>query len=366
MILVFNYKKQPNSLFLVFLYLITILYAVSHFALADLKATELSAFLINHFTPLYLTAGPLLFFYVRGMLFDRKMNLRKDLLHFLPALIQLLSIVPYILKPFSFKVNLMQKIIEGSVVTNNIEFNVLFNSATNFTIRLFSVLVYIFLSARLVYLFKKKYTGEKYKSTQLWIVLLLSFFSLLVATYLVFIVNFFNNPESLYSSTNTLLISLSGLAFMLTGITPVFFPHILYGYNIKIGETVQEYTKANVLPSAYYLNMGREIDEIFEHNKPHLEKEYKLDTLAYDLNAPKHKVNECFRVVYNTTFTAYKTAKRIKWVIDAFKDPAYESTIIDDIGKHAGFNSKSHFYKTFKKETGLSPKEYKMKFIKKK
>ncbi len=360
----FNYKKRRNVLYLIGLYLAAFIYAISHFSISTLQDPFWSAIFINHFTPLYLLAGPFLFFYVRNTLLGAFVWKRTDVFHFIPGFIQCIAILPYSFKSFDNKKAIMQSIIDNTVYMYEVPFNMFFGTHTNFTIRLVSLLIYIFLSFRLWYIFKKNQDIKKYQISLKWLLSLIASVFLLVVVYAAFVLNLFSSPNDLYSATNTVILSTVAFAFALVGLIPIMFPHVLYGFSVaqkereKLGNALGE-----VLPNAYYSKMAQRIEDLFNEKQPYLERSYKMAVLAEELKAPKHHVHQCFKTVYNTTFTAFKNKFRVQWVKQALNHHDFRNDTIDGIGSAAGFNSKSHFYTIFKRETGYSPKEYRKEVL---
>jgi uncharacterized membrane protein len=106
-LLIFINLRQSNkvNIYLLFYLLINNIYALSHYATVYSGNKNLIAIMLVHFTPFYLMLGPLFYFYIRGLLKD-DYNLSKwDLIHFVPALLFLINILPYVIKGWDYKLN---------------------------------------------------------------------------------------------------------------------------------------------------------------------------------------------------------------------------------------------------------------------
>ena len=93
-------------------------------------------------------------------------------------------------------------------------------------------------------------------------------------------------------------------------------------------------------------------DKLFKNadlNLPDFARRLKLhpNRLSYVVN---RKVGVNFQKFINQF--------RIKEAKQMLESPAYQHYSLLGIGLEAGFNSKSNFYATFKKETGKTPKAY--------
>lgn len=86
-LLLFFRNENRNSNFLAAFLLILSLFNLAHyFTAANFNAFWGTVF-YNHFAPLYLLLGPLIYFYVRGILKDEFIFKPLDWIHFIPAIV---------------------------------------------------------------------------------------------------------------------------------------------------------------------------------------------------------------------------------------------------------------------------------------
>ncbi len=71
------------------------------------------AILLVNFTPLFLTVGPILYFYVRGVLRDDYRLSKSDWLHFIPALILCINILPHLFSSYEDKIEYAYSILSS-------------------------------------------------------------------------------------------------------------------------------------------------------------------------------------------------------------------------------------------------------------
>lgn len=99
--------------------------------------------------------------------------------------------------------------------------------------------------------------------------------------------------------------------------------------------------------------------ELLEKEKPHLNCEISLVQLANSLFIKPHilsyVINEGFNENFNQLINRYRIEEAKKLIID----PTMNRLSISGIGYEVGFNSKSVFNHTFKKNTGLTPIQFK-------
>ncbi|MBQ4145317.1 MAG: helix-turn-helix transcriptional regulator, partial [Clostridia bacterium] len=74
-----------------------------------------------------------------------------------------------------------------------------------------------------------------------------------------------------------------------------------------------------------------------------------------------NRLYECFHLCFNQTINGYITGKRIEKSVSLLMD---EKLSIEEVAKESGFSDVSYFYKVFKKETGQTPKSYRLTYLK--
>jgi len=73
-----------------------------------------------------LLVGPFLYFYIRGVLNDQYNFKLKDGLHFIPAIIHLVGITPYLFTSFEYKENIAKQILGNLNVLKQLNLNLFF------------------------------------------------------------------------------------------------------------------------------------------------------------------------------------------------------------------------------------------------
>lgn len=100
------------------------------------------------------------------------------------------------------------------------------------------------------------------------------------------------------------------------------------------------------------------INRILKHLHLNIESQISLKKLSQDLNLSEGYISQCFKK--HMGITVMKYAKKIR--IERAKVLLLSTNeSILDIGLALGFHDQSHFYKTFKSFTGMSPSDYRNK-----
>ena len=146
------------------------------------------------------------------------------------------------------------------------------------------------------------------------------------------------------------------------------FPHILYGMpqqqgplptlvrkkKKKIKKNKTELAAVPTKDPEYFNEVAEAIEQYFVEQKPFLRSDFTMAEMVVSLGIPKHHIMYCFRYIFNTGFNDYKLNHKINWVRIALVESDLTNETIDAIGEKAGFKSKSNFYATFKKYTGVT------------
>lgn len=105
------------------------------------------------------------------------------------------------------------------------------------------------------------------------------------------------------------------------------------------------------------------VEEYIHKHKPHLSMDLKLDDLAAMVSLPPKTLSILLNVYYKKNFCEFINHYRIKEATSFLSNPQLKDKPVLDIAIEAGFNSKSAFNRSFKKETGETPQEYRQKAL---
>ncbi|ARV14913.1 helix-turn-helix domain-containing protein [Polaribacter sp. SA4-12] len=105
------------------------------------------------------------------------------------------------------------------------------------------------------------------------------------------------------------------------------------------------------------------IHSLIEEKKLFIEPKLNADYLANELDISSSKLSSIIKLFSDKNFNDYINEFRIELAKELLIHKDYINYTITSIGLESGFNSKSSFYATFKKHTGLTPTEYQKSLI---
>lgn len=85
---------------------------------------------------------------------------------------------------------------------------------------------------------------------------------------------------------------------------------------------------------------------------------FSLKEMAIELNIPKSHLAYIFKYHCKFPFVEFKKYCRIMDTLGLINNGYLNTMTLEAVAEKAGFNSYNSFYVAFKKETGLSPKNY--------
>ncbi len=329
------------------------------------------AILLVNFTPIFLLTGPMLFFYVRGVLRDDYKFEKFDWLHFIPAFILLINILPHLFSSYAFKLSFAERVLMNPAeILNNI--NLFVPSKFNFFLRPIIGLMYVGVCMRLM-LLKFKFEKPENKQSLLiyrWLSLLIFNTLLVYVSFLIFTIFSFQTLDYKMAEVRGyyfLNISLIGLVLFNT--TLLFFPNILYGLpqldfllpnRMKAAVSVAESKKMvkSFEISEEKLQLLHEKIETYSLTKPYLNPEFSLSVMSASTDIPVHHLSYYFNEHMNVNFNTWKNDLKINFVIEQIEKGNNELLTLDALAKQAGFVSRTTFLNAFKQKIGVTPTEF--------
>jgi hypothetical protein len=234
-LLYFKARKFRPTLFLGLFFFMISLYGLNQYALLHSNSVFLIAVIATNFTFIFYLIGPMLYWYIRSILTDNSSLRKSDLLHLLPMLIYLVAALPYILTPWSYKIEIATEIVKDIGFAGTFKFTLLseiFSNTVVYLSRPVLVLGYTLwcLGLFIRYFWQRKnlrvLSGQFFMIK--WVTVFLSFQLILIVSHLVSIFETFTKGSDVFFTSNTLqFLSAMGMIGLLC--SPFFFPGILYG-----------------------------------------------------------------------------------------------------------------------------------------
>lgn len=305
--------------------------------------------------------GPIFLFYCLEVT-GRQFKFSKDkLLHLIPCLFVILLWIKYILSDELAH----QKLIDSFVLGDEGSAELIVASAGP----LFVVLVYIILSAKIVYrhriAFKEVFTnieGLKVNYIREFINVIILGMVILAIVYKfnpVLYVNIVWIPivsnlmyfYIIYKSYNC------GVIFSekdYKEFQKLYIPLNQYMEDSRAkkyaGSTLSEF---KVREYAYILNTG------FENEQWYLDPELNLSVVSEKSGIAAHYISQTINQCFDKNFFDYVNAYRVAELKSKLKNPDFDHFKLEELAYMCGFNSKAAYQRAFKKHTKMTPTEYK-------
>jgi AraC-like DNA-binding protein len=305
--------------------------------------------------------GPLFFFYVRALTGGKKWS-KKDLLHLIPFIVHLLLYLPVYFLDSETKIKAYE-----SYLANG--FGHSYQPLITYGMKAVQYFAYLVLCVSIIKRYKdeiKDYLSNTYRTDLSWLLKLFCvnagfivflFLSLILHSVRIFTMSHdFSRVSYLWDMVIILIFSIMALKQ-----SPVFHPP-----EIRIEKDLPEDPQekkygASRLEKETINSVMKELLEFMEKEKPYLDPELTVTNLGERMSLQRHIISQVINSGLNENFYSFINRYRIEEVKKMFGDPAFRNKNILEIAFLAGFNSKSHFNMSFKKFTGLTPKEFRSK-----
>ena len=347
-------------------------FGLAHDILVNLGDPFLLALIFNHISPVYLIAGPMIFFYVRGTLSDNASFRRWDLLHFIPAFVQLIGVLPWFFKPWSEKMDIAQILIDDITQYQVLSFNSLLSTPVSFILRPLHLLIYVLLSIIMIWRFRPRalrgveIPEHLVRINYQWMIILLASLLLMTSSYFVFAYEAVLGDATTVLKKTLFFQQMSGVFFFCSSALLLVYPEVLYGMpRVKKERIEDSYTSSLTLAEEdqhrsdddFQMMRDKVLDYLDTH-KPYTNFEFSIQQLSTELDIPLNQLSYCINKVMDTKFTELRMRYRVNHAKELLSSGENKKLTIEAIGNMSGFSSRSSFYAAFKEIAGMSPTEY--------
>ncbi len=279
--------------------------------------------------------GPVIYFYIRSMVVSDFSLKKKHLLHIIPGIVlQVLALT-----------------------VNQIEENWLI-----ITVQL-QVVIYLIFTYRLLFKYGEAMRAVNsgfQKAMSTWV---RQFFLLMLAVMLLDIV--FQQLFISYGIYSIHIYEVQLLMILIMVTTAVFKglrnPLIFQTVTkeeLGLSTSEKEKYKSSSLSDDDLTNYKEKVIRFMEEEQGYLEPELTLADLAKRLNLTLRDVSHVINSGFQVNFSELVNRYRIELASQMLLDEKHQDLTVSEIVYAAGFNSKSSFYKAFRKSVGISPKEF--------
>jgi AraC-like DNA-binding protein len=341
---------------------------------------DLYAYIYRFPSPLFYLLLPVSYLYIRKIVNDETHLKKRDSLHFLLPVCYFIEIFPVYFSSYAYRRSMVAEIVKKPYRLIDLNEGLL-PSFYNTTLLSLQAVAYIILIVMLltkaVHLRNNGLDPGK-ADTVGWV----KTFTFLLGINFLPMLCFFLCPASLLNDALQFILIILTISFL--GITLYLFtkPGILYGLsqpamNFQKARPILSASKAHFKMEESYSPVGSVLDKVekklefsnlerykplletyMQLNKPFLKQGYSINALSNETGIPQHHLSSMINRVYEMRFNEYLNRLRIDYISENFKNPEWEKLTLEGIAKQAGFTSRTTFFNTIKKITGLSPSEY--------
>ncbi len=287
--------------------------------------------------------GPLLYCYIRRLIFKEGKTYQLKFTHFIPLLIY----SGY----FLWLLTQTKESYKALYMSNKLFIPFLTIELSGILLILF----YVIKSFQLLTLYKKQKeeqyaTDQKINKFVYCILISLTIFTVL--WFISFVSSYFFYKYYVYLNYNLMWISIGGL-FYVIGFYSLTQPEI---FRVEVSQP-----KINVpdrLSKSEINELKRKLDIELKEKKIYLKSTISLVALSKTLGTTTNNLSWLLNKVYQKNFYEFINEYRIKAFLELIKENEHIKSTLFALAIDVGFNSKSTFNKSFKVVCGTTPSEY--------
>lgn len=300
---------------------------------------------------LELAISPLIYFYVKSHVNPNFSFKRKDWLHFIPFFItQAYAFFVYfsVLKTNNFN--------EKDSIARNFRFEDI--KQLDEYLLLIALAVYLFYGYKELINYKKWLDNTTSDSTFPDFGWLKNIFRLSMIIGVFLLVN--HSLDILFDLKNTTVLHYDLLILF---ITFVIYYLGLKGYlqadcTFSKDEIAAKNNSSSTIPSIKLSETLEQLEKAMNEDKVFLNPKLSIYQLSNMLGISQKNLSAAINQYFKTNFRDFINTYRLKEVKSKLNDLDYNHMSILGIALECGFNSEASFYRIFKKNTGISPKEF--------
>lgn len=327
-------------------------------------------------SPLYYLIPCCSYLYVRSVLLDEVKFRKYDWLHFIPAVLNVVDLLPYYFADVETK-----RAVADAIVNN---FNMSYQKGSgivpafwHFQLRWMLGIVYLIFQWVLLAQVIKRDKLEAFKEVKGWLLTFTVFCSIIyIGLGIMSVIAWVNlgSKVSVLSSARSVPTLLQVIGFTCLSAYLFFKPEVLYGiprsgYIVPAVEVPAHKTQKELSDTSTVLReapFNPELTEVYvqrleaymQEEAPFRRQGFVITELALALKIPLHHLSYIINNHYKCRFTDFINSFRVEYVKVRMETADWRSLTLEGLAKESGFSSRSTFSVAFKKFTGLTPSQY--------
>ena len=301
--------------------------------------------------------GPLVYFYARSCT-QKSFRVKPWMyIHFVPFLIGILLHLPFLMKTgaekFAFHMHFLKTLDHQEPIWLN-------------GIKTLFVLIYYFASLRVISHYRKNLPNAASsidKSIHRWLILFTSVLMMRIGAVIIIALGMESNVLTLFVFFSLFIFYMA--VFICLILKPEYFHR--FPHQVLIPDSTEEKRQkyeSSTLKATKKDNYLARVIEYVENHHPYRQAELSLTQLSEMVDIPSHYLSQTINEKLNCNFLDFINRYRIEEIKEKLIDPSLSHYTIMSLAYESGFNSKTAFYSTFKKQTGTTPSSFKKSMFK--
>ncbi len=327
-------------------------------------------FLYKITAPINFLLPPIVYLYVRAILFNKeKLNIL-DFFHFIPFILVIVNYLPFYLLPISDKKEIVQELLKDIKTSYNNQVGYISEYVIN-SFRILQSLFYLLFQWRLIISFNKEHKNiaveKQINNVIKWLKIFtfLSTVSLFAFLLLASIVLLYSNIYAdgfIFHLPDYILAS----CFFIISTYLLTHPSIFEGLPfIKYKETASNLVH-NQIHSIPYIEQDYSTEiEVIKHyfrvKKPYLIKGLNISQVAVEINIPAKLISFIINQHFEMRFNDFTNKYRVEYIKEKINERYLDSYTLSCLSAEAGFSNLTTFIAAFKKIENCTPSEYLIK-----
>ena len=225
-----------------------------------------------------------------------------------------------------------------------------------------AMLVYFVISFRRIGFYRKqikKFMSDTEKINLNWIKQLILLFSILLIVLMI-LVELYGSDNQLYSAAvaTGFMLLLSFIFMIKTLLQPVIFSEYKKLSPEYVYEIFSNKAESKIPDSSAGGQLYESILATLKTNKIYLKPNISIKDVACELKIPSKELSSLINKGSKNNFNFFINKLRIEESKQRLQDIRNNKYSIEAIGKDCGFSSRSSFYNSFKKHTGITPTQF--------